>query len=183
MRAVFLDRDGVINRAVVRDSKPYPPASVADVDIPPGTAEALMRLRNAGCLLIVVTNQPDVADGLTSKTAVEEIHEFLQSELPIDAFYACYHRDRDLCECRKPKPGMILKAAEDYRIDTGKSYMIGDRWRDVDAGTRAGCATILIDYGYNERSPESKPWATVLSLEEAVTRILADTFTFKNEPH
>jgi D-glycero-D-manno-heptose 1,7-bisphosphate phosphatase len=171
-RAVFLDRDGVINRAVVRDGKPYPPAHVDDVEVLPGVAAALQRLKTAGYLLIVVTNQPDVARGTQSRAAVEAIHTRLASILPIDEFRACFHDDGDACACRKPKPGLILDSARDRGVDLHASVMVGDRWRDVEAGRRAGCSTIFVDCGYQERRPQ-QPDVTVRSLPEAADWILS----------
>jgi D-glycero-D-manno-heptose 1,7-bisphosphate phosphatase len=153
-RAVFLDRDGVINRAVVRDGKPYPPANLAALEILPGVIEAMFAMRDAGWLLIVVTNQPDVARGTTALADVEAINQHLQECLPIDEFRCCYHDSSDGCYCRKPLPGALLNAAEAHGIDLSASYMVGDRWRDTEAGERAGCKTIFIDYGYLEKQPE-----------------------------
>lgn len=153
-RAVFLDRDGVINRAIVRNGKPYPPKDILDLEILPGVKEALMNLRKAGYLLVVITNQPDVARGITKRETVEEINRFLSCSLPLDGFKTCYHDSADLCMCRKPQPGALLSAANEYSIDLAKSYMIGDRWRDIDAGARAGCKTCFIEYGYAEKQPE-----------------------------
>ena len=153
-RAVFLDRDGVLNRAIVRDGKPYPPAHVGELEILPGVEEALAALRTAGFLLIVVTNQPDVARGATTMEAVEEINAALGTALLIDEFRTCFHDNGFGCECRKPKPGAILAAAALHNIDLSESYMVGDRWRDTEAGQRAGCKTIFIDYGYQEKQPE-----------------------------
>ncbi len=172
-RAVFLDRDGVINRAIVRDGKPYPPAADEDVEILPGVREAIQQLKAAGYLLVVVTNQPDVSRGTQSRAAVEAIHARLASELPIDEFRACYHDDGDACACRKPKPGLILDAARAHGVDLRASVMVGDRWRDVEAGRRAGCATVFLDYGYAERRPD-EPDAVVGSLAEAAEWILSD---------
>ncbi len=154
-RAVFLDRDGVINKAALRNGKPYPPANVAELKLLRGVQQSLTALFDAGCVLIVVTNQPDVARGLTSKQNVEEINQHLYEKLPITEFYTCYHDDSDNCDCRKPKPGLLLAAARKYNIDLKNSYMVGDRWRDIEAGNRAGCKSIFIDYGYNERQPKS----------------------------
>ncbi|RQH08351.1 D-glycero-alpha-D-manno-heptose-1,7-bisphosphate 7-phosphatase [Paraburkholderia dinghuensis] len=173
-RAIFLDRDGVINRSVVRDGKPYPPSSVAEVVILPGVAEALAALHDAGYLLIVVTNQPDVARGTTSKAAVEAINHHLNAHLTLDEFRTCYHDSTDGCDCRKPQPGSLLSAASQYSIDLSRSYMVGDRWRDIEAGTRAGCKTIFIDYGYDEKRPEA-PDFIVTSLLEASKIILRET--------
>ena len=146
-RAVFLDRDGVINRAVVRHGKPYPPSRPDQVEILSGVSSALERLRDAGFLLIVVTNQPDVARGSASLAQVDAINRRLGETLPIDEFRVCCHDDRDDCSCRKPRPGLILEAAGRLQIDLGKSYMVGDRWRDIEAGRSAGCRTVFLDYG------------------------------------
>ena len=172
VRAVFLDRDGVINRALVRDGKPYPPESADDVEVLPGVLAALHRLKTAGYLLVVVTNQPDVARGRQSRDTVEAIHTRLASELPIDEFRVCYHDDDDACACRKPKPALILDAARAHDVDLGASVMVGDRWRDVEAGRRAGCATVFLDYGYAERRPEG-PDMVARSLGEAAEWILS----------
>lgn len=172
MRAVFLDRDGVVNLAVVRDGKPYPPATVEALQINPDAPAALAALKNAGFLLIVVTNQPDVARKTQSRATVEAMHQKLRSELPIDEFVACYHDSSDACECRKPKPGMLLRAAAKHAIPLNESFLIGDRWRDIDAGHAAGVQTVFIDHGYAERGPEHAPDAQVKSLEEAVDWIL-----------
>jgi D-glycero-D-manno-heptose 1,7-bisphosphate phosphatase len=172
--AVFLDRDGVLNRAVVRDGKPYPPSSVEDLEILPGVPEALEHLKRAGFLLLVVTNQPDVGSGKQSREVVEALHANLQAGLPLDAIFVCYHVDADACTCRKPAPGMLQQAAARFGLYLPGCYMVGDRWRDVDAGHRAGCRTILLDYGYRERAADNEPAANVTSLMEAAGWILQD---------
>lgn len=170
--AVFLDRDGVIVRNVVRDGKPYPPPSLEDLELLPGVEKAVSELDGAGYMIIVVTNQPDVATGKQARSVVEAMHRTLGRTLPIDGIKVCYHTDADDCDCRKPKPGMLLEAAGEWGIDLGRSYMIGDRWRDVAAGRRAGCRTIFIDRGYREKRPEA-PDHTVASLAGAVSLILS----------
>ncbi len=172
-KAVFLDRDGVINRAVVRDGKPYPPANLAALEMLPGVGVAMQSLHDASWLLIVVTNQPDVARGATSRDDVEAINQHLQQCLPIDEFLTCYHDSHDRCACRKPLPGALLAAARTFDIDLTASYMVGDRWRDTEAGERAGCKTIFIDYGYAEKQPENFNHR-VQSLTEAATIILGN---------
>jgi D-glycero-D-manno-heptose 1,7-bisphosphate phosphatase len=172
-RAVFLDRDGVINRAVVRDGKPYPPARAAELEVLPRVPEALDRIRMAGFVSIVVTNQPDVARGTTSRSEVEAMNAILAERLAIDEFRVCYHDGQDNCECRKPKPGMLLQAARNRNLDLASSYMVGDRWRDIEAGQRAGCKTVFIDYGYDEKQPEQCDYR-VASLWEAVSIICPD---------
>ena len=150
-RAVFLDRDGVINRTIVADGRPHAPVSVAELDILPGVVEALTRLRHAGFLLIVVTNQPDVARGHMSRESVEAIHAVLRRQLPLDDIQVCYHDDANGCACRKPAPGMLYAAAVEREVALGESYLVGDRWRDIGAGQRAGCTTILVEGGtYDE---------------------------------
>jgi D-sedoheptulose 7-phosphate isomerase len=168
-RAVFLDRDGVLNSAVVRGGKPYPPGSVGELEIVPNAAAALSQLKAAGYRLVVVTNQPDVARGAQTRQTVEAINAALGVSLPIDEFRVCYHDDGDGCACRKPQPGLLL---QEPAHDFGRSVMIGDRWRDIEAGVRAGVgATVLIERGYDE--PLSvEPNARVASLREAVDWIL-----------
>lgn len=173
-RAVFLDRDGVLNRAVVRDGKPYPPASAEEMVITPGAASDLTRLRHAGFLLLVVTNQPDVARGRQFKAEVERIHSALAVALPLDDFLVCYHDDAEECACRKPRPGLLLDGAALHGIDLTASYMIGDRWRDIDAGYAAGCRTVFLDFAYQERGPSLPPSVAVTTLAEGVSWILAD---------
>ena len=169
--AVFLDRDGVINRAIVRDGKPYPPDSADDLQILDGVADALERLSEEGYLLIVITNQPDVARGKQTVDELEAIHQKLHDELPLDEIVACCHDDADECDCRKPQPGALLDAAKRHGLDLKKSYMIGDRWRDVEAGQRAGVTALFIDYGYRERQPEP-PFVRVASLAAAADWII-----------
>jgi len=170
-RAVFLDRDGVINRALVRDGKPYPPPNLEEMEILPGVSDAMTALHSEGWLLIVVTNQPDVARGTKSLADVESINQYLQQVLPIDEFRTCYHDSSDGCDCRKPLPGALLAAAKAHEIDLSASYMVGDRWRDTEAGEHAGCQTIFIDYGYIEKQPKKVSFR-VKSFAEAAKIIL-----------
>jgi D-glycero-D-manno-heptose 1,7-bisphosphate phosphatase len=167
-KAVFLDRDGVVNLALVRNGKPFPPANAAEMMLNPDAAAALPLLKELGFLLIVVTNQPDVARGSQTREIIEEMHRALRTALPIDDFFVCFHDDADECACRKPAPGLLLQAAELYGIRLADSFLIGDRWRDIDAGFQAGVRTILIDYGYSERGPDHEPTARVKSLQAAV---------------
>jgi D-glycero-D-manno-heptose 1,7-bisphosphate phosphatase len=153
-RAIFLDRDGVINRPVIRDGKPYTPSSVDEFEILPGVTEACQILKRLGFLLVIATNQPDVGRGTLALEAVKTIHRWLLQQLPIDRMMVCFHGGAafgDPCDCRKPQPGMLLEAAATLKIDLAKSFMIGDRWRDVDCGYNAGCQTIFIDWGYEEK--------------------------------
>jgi D-glycero-D-manno-heptose 1,7-bisphosphate phosphatase len=171
-RAVFLDRDGVLNRAIIRDGKPYPPSSTRDLVIDPDAGAALSRLKAQGFLLLVVTNQPDVRRGIQRRTEVDSIHDALRASLPLDDFFTCFHDDADGCACRKPKPGLMLQAAEEYDINLTSSFLIGDRWRDIDAAAAAGCSPVWIHRSYSERRPSAAAAAEVASLSEAVDWIL-----------
>ena len=175
-RAVFLDRDGVINRAYVRDGKPYPPDSMAEFEILPGVKEAIAQLKSAGFLVIVFTNQPDVGAGRQKREVVEAFHARIVKELAVDAIKVCYHVERDDCQCRKPRPGMLLEAAAEHDISLRESYVVGDRWRDIAAGQAVGCQSFFIDYRYVEKQPE-QPHIAVESLLDAAARILAEPFT------
>ncbi|MGE5526736.1 MAG: D-glycero-alpha-D-manno-heptose-1,7-bisphosphate 7-phosphatase [Rhodospirillaceae bacterium] len=159
-RAVFLDRDGVINRATIRDGKPYPPQTVKDTEILDGVAEGMEMLKRAGFALAVVTNQPDVARGKQSREAVEAINNYLCSQLPLDHIEVCYHDDDENCSCRKPKPGLITLTSKALKVDPLKGFLVGDRWKDIAAGRAAGCRTIWIDAGYNETKPTSFDFRT-----------------------
>jgi D-glycero-D-manno-heptose 1,7-bisphosphate phosphatase len=153
--AVFLDRDGVLNEAVVRDGKPFPPQSPDNVVVVPGVATACERLRQSGFALVVVTNQPDVARGGQSADGVAAINSVLRHHVAVDAIYVCLHDNADDCVCRKPKPGMLLDAAADLSLDLERSFMVGDRWSDIAAGQSAGCTTVYVDNGYQERQPDA----------------------------
>jgi D-sedoheptulose 7-phosphate isomerase len=178
--AVFLDRDGVLNRAVVRDGKSSPPSGLEELELLPDVASSLRDLKAKGFVLYVITNQPDVARGTQTRDSVEAIHEALTSSLPIDDIFVCYHDDVDNCACRKPKPGLLFEAQRKYNVDLSRSFVVGDRWRDIDAGHSAGCKTILIDYDYRERKPAQPPEATVRSLREAADWIMRSSLKESN---
>ncbi len=173
-RAVFLDRDGVVNRVVLRGGKPYPPATAAEMRLLPGVREACSKLREAGFALILITNQPDIARGLVSAEQVSEMNLRLQRFLRLDGVGVCPHDDAARCACRKPQPGLLLEAARVWDIDLGASFVVGDRWRDIEAGHRAGCSPIFVDYGYAEQRPTA-PFIGVRSLREAANWILRST--------
>ena len=173
-RAVFLDRDGVINRAIIRENLPYPPTRVSEFEILPGVREACERFRRAGYLLVVATNQPDVGRGLVPREAVEAMHEQMNTLLPLDRIETCYHpgQGQSNCDCRKPKPGMLLRAARELGIDLKNSWMVGDRWRDVDCGHAAGCRTVFIESHYAEPLKQ-KPDFVAQDLPSAAEIILS----------
>jgi histidinol-phosphate phosphatase family protein len=172
-RAVFLDRDGVLNAAELRDGRPHPPATADDVVLLPGAADACRRLARAGWRLVVVTNQPDIARGHTSDAAVAAVNEAVVADLPIDEVVVCPHDDADRCTCRKPAPGMLVEAASRLGIDLASSALVGDRWRDVDAGRAAGVETFFVDHGYDEPLRRA-PHHVVGSLREAADLLLVD---------
>ncbi len=171
-RAVFFDRDGVLNKSLVVDGKPHAPASLSEFEIYPEAAALLEKLRALGYLLFVVTNQPNVSRGTHSKKDVEEINQTLSAALRIDEIFVCFHRDEDQCSCRKPKPGFLLEAARKYGVVLSESFMVGDRWRDIEAGQNAGCRTVWIDRGYQEKAPTQHDFRAA-SLTEAVGWIIA----------
>ena len=170
--AVFLDRDGVLLRAFVDGGVPRPPATMAEFEVLPGVAAACRTLRAAGLALVVVTNQPDVARGSTTRAVVDAINGAMAAALELDDVVVCPHDDQDGCGCRKPAPGMLIDAAHRLGLDLSRSVMIGDRWRDIAAGRAARCRTIFVDRSYPEKKPE-QPDATVKDLPDAVPIVLA----------
>ncbi len=169
--AVFLDRDGVINANLERDGKPVAPTRIEEFRLLPGVEDAVRRLKEAGYTIIVCTNQPDVATGRTSRAAVDAMHDLVREKLNVDDIKVCFHTDKDHCDCRKPKPGLLVAAAREHDIDLTGSFMIGDRWRDVMAGRAAGCKTFFVDYGYRQEGP-NEPDYVVPSLAEAAEIVL-----------
>jgi D-glycero-D-manno-heptose 1,7-bisphosphate phosphatase len=153
--AVFLDRDGVLNEAVVRGGRPLPPTSVEEVVIRAGVREACRSFRDAGLLLIVVTNQPDIARRTSTWESVHAINQHLMAELALDAVFVCAHDDAHGCRCRKPAPGLLFSAADRFGIDLVRSVMVGDRWRDIEAGARAGVSTVWVRSDYCEPPPNA----------------------------
>lgn len=171
--AVFLDRDGVINKSRVVEGVPLPPKDLSEVEILPGVREAIKLFQGCNLEVVVVTNQPDVARGSSTQESIEAINRYLGNELQINHFYSCFHDDPDGCECRKPKPGLLWKAALDLKLDARESFMVGDRWRDIAAGQAADCKCFFIDYGYKEKSP-IQPYRLVSSLIEAAKIIVEE---------
>jgi len=172
-RAVFLDRDGVLNRSILIDGHPRPPATLEEVQILDGVVEAINILKIHDFVPVVVTNQPDVARGVISKLNVNKINTKIGRFTGIDFFYTCFHDDFDRCDCRKPSPGLIFRASKELNLDTPESFMVGDRWRDISAGQAAGCKSFFIDYLYPEPGPK-RPFTAVKSLLEAVKIILGE---------
>lgn len=173
-RAVFLDRDGVINKSLLVNGIPTPPRSLEQLQILPGVNEGLEILRKSEFELVVVTNQPDVARGKMPKRVVEAIHMNLEAELRIHHFYTCFHDDADDCQCRKPKSGLLKQAAGELNLNLQSSFMVGDRWRDISAGQSVGCRCFFIDNLLDERQPVA-PFVRVSSLFEAAQLILKES--------
>src|SRR5262249_43683559 len=145
---------GVLAVPLFRDGRSFAPRRLVDFRLYGDAAEGLAALKNAGFVLVVVTNQPDVGNGLVARGVVEEMHRRLAAALPIDRIEVCYHAQNEGCDCRKPKPGMLWRAATQLGIDCAHSLMIGDRAGDIVAGQMAGCTTIFIDHGYRDERPE-----------------------------
>lgn len=146
-KAIFLDRDGVINKTIFKMGKPRAPYTMEEFSFIEGVKEATELLKGEGYLLIVVTNQPDVARGWVSREAVDMVNDHIQKALPLDEIFACFHTNEDKCTCRKPEPGMILEAQKKWDIDLSKSYLVGDRDSDIEAARRAGCHGLLVGEG------------------------------------
>jgi D-glycero-D-manno-heptose 1,7-bisphosphate phosphatase len=168
-KAIFLDSDGVLNKAIIKDGKPVAPTTLAELEIPGEVKPSLDKLKAAGYLLICVSNKPDIERGLMTQEMVDAIFQKIRDELPLDDICICYHENSN---CYKPKPGLLLDAAKKYAINLAQSYMIGDRWRDVGAGQNAGCKTIWINRHYAEKQPDPPADFTANSLAEATEWIL-----------
>lgn len=174
-KAVFLDRDGVINESLIYNGKPHAPTSLNDFHILPGVTESIINLKAAGYKVVIVTNQPDLSTGKQTWESLNEIHTFLNDQCLIDMIKVCSHTSEDHCSCRKPNPGMLIEASKELGIDLTESYMIGDRWGDIEAGQRSGCKnSFFIDYGYTEKQPTGD-FILVNSLRECAEIILKNS--------
>lgn len=169
-RAVFLDRDGVLVREVVVDGEALAPVSLSAFRLVPDAAAQTLRLRQAGLRCLVFTNQPEVARGSLSTTTLDAMHRELRDAVAVDQIYVCPHQDGDGCACRKPGVGMLTTGAQDWEVQLDESFVIGDRWRDIEAGRAVGCFTILIDRPYSACETAD---ARVQTLAEAVDTVLA----------
>lgn len=166
-RAAFLDRDGVINKSILENGLPKPPSNINDIIILDGVIESIEILFKNNFVPIVITNQPDVARGNNLITEINLINTRISELTKIQHFYSCFHDDLDKCNCRKPKPGMILQAANELDIDVSKSFLVGDRWKDIEAGQKMSISSYFIDYEYPELKPKM-PFTKVCSLLDAV---------------
>ncbi len=169
-KAIFLDADGVLNTAIIKNDKPVAPICLDELQIPAEVKPALEQLKQANYLLICVTNKPDIERGLMTQSDVDAIFAKMRHDLPLDDVFICYHEGS---ECYKPKPGMLFSAAKKYDIALSLSYMIGDRWSDIEAGQHAGCRTIWLDRGYlNQKIPNPPADYITHSLLDATKWIL-----------
>jgi D-glycero-D-manno-heptose 1,7-bisphosphate phosphatase len=149
-KAVFLDRDGVINRMYLRKGAYRSPETMSEWEYLKGVLPTLEALRDRGYLLLVCTNQPDVARGWITREQVQEFHDRIEAELPVTRIYACFHDDTAACVCRKPKAGLLLQGSEEFEVDLARSWMVGDRWKDIEAGRTAGCRTVYLRHDYDQ---------------------------------
>ena len=167
-KALFLDRDGVINKIVVRNNRQTSPRSFEEFELSPGIARILSTAKERGFLNIIATSQPEVVRGLIAREEVERMHDFIRSNLAIDDILVCFHDDADHCECRKPKPGLLTQAAKKWNIDLRTAFMVGDTYKDVEAGRAAGAVTILVNAFYNQ---DAQPDHRIETLEEILNFI------------
>jgi D-glycero-D-manno-heptose 1,7-bisphosphate phosphatase len=176
-KAVFLDRDGVIAVPQFRNGRSFAARTVEEFRLYPEASTSLHKLKWAGFVLAVVTNQPDVGHGLIRRSDVDAMHAIIARELPVDLIKVCFHQQNDLCECRKPKPGMLLEAAAELGLDLAQSFMVGDRASDVEAGRTAGCTTVFIDLGHAAEAAPDAPDYVVGSIAQAADIILKTSST------
>jgi D-glycero-D-manno-heptose 1,7-bisphosphate phosphatase len=170
VRAVFLDRDGVLVETLVRDDRAFAPLTLAEFRLTAGAGPQVARLREAGLLPIVVTNQPDVGRGRLAPATLAAMHAELRRAVPVEAILVCPHEQSAGCDCRKPRPGMLRAAADRWGIDLRRSFLVGDRWQDVEAGRAVGCYTVLIERPYSGTTAAD---ARARDLDGALQAVLA----------
>tara|TARA_Y100001958_G_C21165319_1_gene498290 strand:+ start:131 stop:685 length:555 start_codon:yes stop_codon:yes gene_type:complete len=173
-KAVFLDRDGVLVKSIIKNKKGYAPLNLQNFKIYKHSKRCVKKLSSIGFKIFVVTNQPDVGKKILPKKKLNQMHKILRKKTSIKNIYTCIHTAKQFCMCRKPKPGMLIKAAKDHNIDLKKSYMVGDRAKDIACGKRAGCKTIFINRNYKEKKPKSQN-ASFKNLIEATNYIIERT--------
>lgn len=167
-KAVFLDRDGVINHSIKKSGLPFAPRKLVDFKIINGVKDALATFRQRGFLNVIVTNQPDVANGLLDKADLDGMHKVIMDTLPVDAIYVCEHANEAFCQCRKPQIGMLERASSQHQIALHESLIVGDRWKDIECGQSAGLKQcFFIDYGYKESLPKS-PYVVINKLSDVI---------------
>jgi D-glycero-D-manno-heptose 1,7-bisphosphate phosphatase len=173
-KAVFLDRDGVLVVPQFRDGRSFAPQRLEDFRLYDGSRAAVSRLKAAGFVVVVATNQPDVGAGIVAERVIEAMHSRLRAEVPVDDIETCFDTRAHATERRKPAAGMLFDAARKWQVDLGTSYVVGDRHTDVEAGIRAGCTSVFIDHSYAAEVKPTAQSATVRNLTEAVDWILRE---------
>ncbi len=169
-KCIFLDRDGVINRSNVKNGKPYAPLRFENFIFLPKVKKSIHQLKKLGFLVILITNQPDISKKKLKISTLDKMNDKIYRNLDVDDIFFCIHSSEDNCNCRKPKTGMLLESQKKYNINLNKSFMIGDRKKDIDSGIKAGCKTIFINRNYNEERPTRQNYTTT-SLYKAVEYI------------
>ena len=149
-KAVFFDRDGVLNRAIIKDKKPYAPRNFSKFVLYKSTPEFIKILCNKGYKIFLVTNQPDIGNGFTDLSELNKMHDYLCSLIKFDEIFVCLHSQSQKCICRKPSPFFVLEAKKKYNLNLKNSYFIGDRYSDYQTANKAGCNFLFIDRFYRE---------------------------------
>jgi D-glycero-D-manno-heptose 1,7-bisphosphate phosphatase len=180
-RAAFLDRDGVLAVEIVRNGNAYAPTRLEDFHVVQGAADQVLRLKAAGLVCVVFTNQPEVGRGLLTMDTLDSMHALLRSQVPVDDVLVCPHGADGECECRKPAPGMLHEAARRWNIALSESFVIGDRWRDIEAGRSVGCYSILLERTYSECRSADVAVGTLEAAADAVLARLEATSPFLSE--
>jgi D-glycero-D-manno-heptose 1,7-bisphosphate phosphatase len=175
-KAIFLDRDGVINHVLYHEgvNKPSSPWKFEEFQLYNGVEKPLEELRKMGFLLLIISNQPDISKGKIEEGMTEKVNKIIFEKLPIQDILICPHEDRHNCNCRKPKPGMIIELSKKWNVDIGKSFLIGDRWKDIEAGENAGCTSILLDKPYNKDTKaeyRTKDLQSAVELIKSISKI------------
>jgi D-glycero-D-manno-heptose 1,7-bisphosphate phosphatase len=178
-RAIFLDRDGVVNKVVLRKGTPSSPRTVDEFELEADAHKSISRLKAAGFKIFVVSNQPDLARGHLTRAALDAMTGTVLATLPVDGVRICPHDDDDACSCRKPKPGMLIDLARENRLVLSQSFMIGDSWKDSTAAARAGCRSIILDRPYNQNAPAD---LRVTDLGQAADVVLEDRLSDDDRP-
>jgi D-glycero-D-manno-heptose 1,7-bisphosphate phosphatase len=173
-KAVFLDRDGVISKVILKDGIPFSARKFEEFKLFTHVQEVLEGLKEQGFLNIIITNQPDIARGLMCQKELKKMHDLVRKSLPVDDIVVCPHDDSDNCNCRKPKCGMLLYEANKKNIDLANSFIIGDQWKDIEAGKAAGCTTVLIDYPYNQNVASDFRVKDLVSAGEVIKKTQRD---------
>ena len=173
-KAFFFDRDGILNKSIIKNHKPYSPRFPKELILNRELLSFIKKLKNKGFLIFVVSNQPDIKKGKLSKYSLKIINSIIKKYFLIDEIYICSHEKNDNCKCRKPKPGMLIEASKKWNVDLKKSFLIGDRWKDITAGTIMNCTTIFIDYNYRESKPRNSNYnfINISKMINSINRII-----------